>query len=1393
MRRKARHILNICAAVITAATLCTSACAADYYADDSMRHISTKKVSPVSGWDFDKSGGEVLYTGNTGVHLSDTSYTDAVTMERTLKLTPSTAFTVEAAFTPDRMVEGIELGLISAGECAVRIATTPKRLVLAVGTAEYDLCDYAANKEIGIKLTINPTSGTVTPMINGKSFPERAMGKQSIDKIRIKTPDSFKANLYVNGVKAYGGYSLNERFLFTGGNIPDNWSTTGDAALVNKANATAPDVYSMSVAESAEVSFPATGAQKSRYEVRFLTENAAQLAFTAEGAAVLTLSAESGALSVDGVSHGNYDKHVWQRIELDVTATGDAVLKRNGKAVANISLSRTGIDGFTVTATDGAVLIDDVLAYGCADEGGVEEVQKTASDKYVGMLRCDIWREGNHLGWDYILPYEDNLPILGTYDDGNVAAADWEIKYMAEHGVDFQMNCWFLPKNYTNETGAIKTPNNAFALEDGYFRSAFSDKLDFAIMWENAEADDISYQTFISNIIPYWSEYYLSDSRYARADGKAIIAIYNADVFLSAVGGGNAETAKAALDALRNECTRLGYDGAYILAASGGLSSLKNEKAMGFDGCFAYTWRDFSGTADAQKSYLARAAANAAEAGIGIVPTASVGIDETPWGRPSGQMLSAEAFKEVVQYADNGVTALGNMLFLDNWNEYGEGHFIMPSAKNGFGYLDAVRSALTQGGDHTDKTPTADDKKKMGTLYDATRKPRPVGEATVPIGNTAAAQWSGENLKDWKKIKEDLTLEYKDQALYGETAKAVAGIYVGGLNIDLDNVNYIELKLSRTCADAQVKVYYVTDNTAAEFAEDYSAYVYAGRAGSTETVYIPVWKCDGFFGTLKQLRIDPINSEGSFKLESVRLLSGSAGDILSLYIENEKQNLSVPLQNIDNRIYISLADAAAHFPIATSYIAAEDGVRITRGGESYLFAADGTLYKENTPVKEYGALKAVCGAYMLPIEAVGDIAGYDLGNAESGAYMTKKPLYPEKTYLAAADTVDGVWLYRNLAQDTECESLNAFWQPTTQNDQGKYAAEISNTVFKSGTGSIKKTLTNWSRLGIEAPLLPNREYHFSAWLKNDDTDTETPFMLAAKYRAYDKNGTQLGEETEAVLTETDEAGLTVNNEWSYVNKSVRITKFYENGDKTTAYNLGVGYTLSDTYLYLTQNEAKTDRTVYMDNLNVRLVPDFRVYVNAVSHFDNALIGNEDIVFTFSADIDPQTVTPECITVNGASAADLVTTRIETDDDTRQTKLYISFNTPLAKDAQARVELAALRDAWGREVLGTNAVTVKGGKPYLTASFEKEEGGTAAHFTPHNADGARLIVVLTKGGALTDVRTYPAEATFDYTIAGDASYDDLRVFVLGDYTRLVPLTEKGVFTKNAIEALIEGSE
>ena len=35
------------------------------------------------------------------------------------------------------------------------------------------------------------------------------------------------------------------------------------------------------------------------------------------------------------------------------------------------------------------------------------------------------------------------------------------------------------------------------------------------------------------------------------------------------------------------------------------------------------------------------------------------------------------------------------MLLLDNWNEWGEGHYISPAQEHGFAYLDAVREVFT--------------------------------------------------------------------------------------------------------------------------------------------------------------------------------------------------------------------------------------------------------------------------------------------------------------------------------------------------------------------------------------------------------------------------------------------------------------------------------------------------------------------------------------------------------------------------------------------------------------------------------------------------------------------------------------------------------------------------
>jgi hypothetical protein len=57
------------------------------------------------------------------------------------------------------------------------------------------------------------------------------------------------------------------------------------------------------------------------------------------------------------------------------------------------------------------------------------------------------------------------------------------------------------------------------------------------------------------------------------------------------------------------------------------------------------------------------------------------------------------------------------MLMIDNWNEFGEGHFIMPAASAGFGYLDALRDVFTDGGAHEDTAPTERQKRRFTVLY----------------------------------------------------------------------------------------------------------------------------------------------------------------------------------------------------------------------------------------------------------------------------------------------------------------------------------------------------------------------------------------------------------------------------------------------------------------------------------------------------------------------------------------------------------------------------------------------------------------------------------------------------------------------------------------------------
>src|SRR5690348_14039544 len=110
---------------------------------------------------------------------------------------------------------------------------------------------------------------------------------------------------------------------------------------------------------------------------------------------------------------------------------------------------------------------------------------------------------------------------------------------------------------------------------------------------------------------------------------------------------------------------------------------------------------------------------------VGMVPVLSVGWSPEAWDGGVGGTTTVNDFAAVASWAKNTFMpslpsgSVGQqMVLLDNWNEYGEGHYIMPSSLGGFGYLNALRSVFTSNpAENPNETPTPAQKARLNVLY----------------------------------------------------------------------------------------------------------------------------------------------------------------------------------------------------------------------------------------------------------------------------------------------------------------------------------------------------------------------------------------------------------------------------------------------------------------------------------------------------------------------------------------------------------------------------------------------------------------------------------------------------------------------------------------------------
>jgi hypothetical protein len=335
-----------------------------------------------------------------------------------------------------------------------------------------------------------------------------------------------------------------------------------------------------------------------------------------------------------------------------------------------------------------------------------------STGKYlVGAFMCPLWNEQEKPGiWDAVKKYPDRETVLGYYQEGDPKVTDREIKFAREHGISFFNVCWYRKKG-----NAGQPVEELFGhWTQSLYKSKYAREFKFSLLYvdEKGIMDGIaSEEDFLQNLVPYWIEHYFKRPEYLKINGKPLFTIYRPENFVHDLGG--VQQAAAALEKMRQACIKAGFPGILL---GGEYHGPLNDKQpvyteLGLDLAFSYHWPSFTekmttpAPADTALLRLQTQCWPGLEyvTGLPSVATVSVGWDSAPWGysyyKGHWQLpppLYRQLLEKAKRYLDKqpAGSLSSRMLMLDNWNEYGEGHFIFPTKKYGFAYLDAVRAVF---------------------------------------------------------------------------------------------------------------------------------------------------------------------------------------------------------------------------------------------------------------------------------------------------------------------------------------------------------------------------------------------------------------------------------------------------------------------------------------------------------------------------------------------------------------------------------------------------------------------------------------------------------------------------------------------------------------------------
>jgi len=343
----------------------------------------------------------------------------------------------------------------------------------------------------------------------------------------------------------------------------------------------------------------------------------------------------------------------------------------------------------------------------------IPDPQPVKKDKglLIGAHNCPLWETDSWERWSQLMKHPERTPALGFYAQENPEVADWETKWAFEHGVDFFIYCW-----YRTKQGGPVEQRFGSALHKALFNSRFQDKIKVTIMWENQSKGTSGVsneEDLMKNLMPFWMTNYFKRSNYLVVDNKPVLFIYRPEFLVNDLG--SIENVRSAFDKMRQACRDAGFAGLWILGEYRGLETkhLELMKSLGLDYSFAYCWH-VQNSPSPQEAIDSQMKSIRTTQELGILPQVVTVSQAWSGWKDEGSIwkIPPTEFETLLRQAKGFVETLpkdqlsGRMLLLDNWNEWGEGHYLLPYTEYGFGYLDAIRKVFTDApAKHTDLIP----------------------------------------------------------------------------------------------------------------------------------------------------------------------------------------------------------------------------------------------------------------------------------------------------------------------------------------------------------------------------------------------------------------------------------------------------------------------------------------------------------------------------------------------------------------------------------------------------------------------------------------------------------------------------------------------------------------